>query len=75
MGGVIYEHSTAVDGTTRQNPGTTVHLDVDQHQRFFRGFIAFGVNIQSQRWLLLVFGFDGAHSKYKWGDPVVNPFA
>jgi len=46
------------------NPGTAVHLAVDQHQRFLRGFVAFGVNISGQFALLPILGFDGAHSKH-----------
>jgi len=46
------------------NSGTTVQLDVDQHRRFLRGFIAFGANVQCQPGLLPLLGFDGAHSKH-----------
>jgi hypothetical protein len=47
-----------------KNPGTTVRLEVDQHRRFLRGFVAFGADVSSQPWLSPLLGFDGTHSKH-----------
>uniref|UniRef100_K3W9V3 Transposase MuDR plant domain-containing protein n=1 Tax=Globisporangium ultimum (strain ATCC 200006 / CBS 805.95 / DAOM BR144) TaxID=431595 RepID=K3W9V3_GLOUD len=47
-----------------KNPGTTVRLEVDQHRRFMRGFVAFGADVSSQSWLSPLLGFDGTRSKY-----------
>lgn len=53
------------------NPGTLIQLEVDQHQRFLRGFIALGANVQCQSGLLPLLGFDGAHAKHSKYNGVV----
>lgn len=47
----------------RKNKGSRVAVEVDQQNRFFRAFVAFGIAVQSQKYNVPVLGFDGTHSK------------